>query len=459
MGGIYKYGQLTNVKGINLTNDLILKGNGISKSNADISAIDAKIDENCIVQAVSKNNRPIIWEKSLENGKVLFCNGDILQYKNYRGLFVGLLSKIKSGFIYPVINMKLNFIDDFPSPPIPDGDNEEIYSEYGRNISDFYTEIWWPTMLKSAKKYDAKYSTYYIESYNDLVNGNFSEVRSKENRDTLFKLGYDVIKNGGEIGLHGYNHEPLYLNEKIKNEGLGYKNWTSEDNMIKALKEVSDYFSSVFPNYKFRSYVPPSNIMDKAGKDALQKVFPDIKIIASVLEGDGEEDELHYIQEFSRDSEGILNIPRLSSGYAYTEDKKWDIYNGIMTYGVFSHFVHPDDILDPERSNGMNWKEMSIEYNKIMEDVYNNFHWLNSMTISNGAIELSKYLDTDIVFEYDDNFIKGYCKNFKGTMYYVLRSDRKIAGAHNCDYKQIDDNFYLIKIKDCEFKLEMDDVK
>ncbi len=70
--------------------------------------------------------------------------------------------------------------------------------------------------VKNAKNYDAKYSTYYIESYNDLVNGNFDKARSKENRDILFKLGYEVIKNGGEIGLHGYNHEPLFQMKKLK---------------------------------------------------------------------------------------------------------------------------------------------------------------------------------------------------------------------------------------------------
>lgn len=456
--GIYEHREITNIKGIKLTSDLMIKGNGVSNPNAEISAIQTQIDENCTVHAVSTNNRPIIWEKPLGNGKILFTNGDLFQYKKYRGLFIGLLSKIKSGFIYPVMNMKLSFIDDFPSP-IPGGYNEKIYSEYGRNISDFYTEIWWPTMLKSARKYNAKYSTYYIESYNDLVRGDFSEARSKENRDILFKLGYEVIKNGGEIGLHGYNHEPLYLNKKIKDADLGYKNWFSQNDMIQALKEVGNYFNSVFPDYKFRSYVPPSNIIDKIGKSALKKVFPDIKVIASILEGDGDEDELHCVQEFSKDAEGILSIPRFSSGYRYTEEKKWDIYNGIMTYGVFSHFVHPDDILDPERSEGMNWEEMGTEYNKMMEDVYTNFDWLNSMTISNGGIELSKYLDTDVVFEYDNNSIKGYCKNFKGIMYYILRSDKKIIKTDNCDFKQIDDDFYLIKVEDCEFKLEMDDAK
>ncbi len=332
--GIYEYREITNIKGIKLTNDLIFKGNGVSNPNAEISSVQAQVDKNCIVHAVSENNRPIIWEKSLGNGKILFTNGDLFQYKKYRGLFVGLLSKIKSGFIYPIMNMKLNFIDDFPCP-IPEGYNKKIYSEYGRNTSDFYTEIWWPTMLKSAKNYDAKYSTYYIESYNDLVNGNFDKARSKENRDILFKLGYEVIKNGGEIGLHGYNHEPLFSNEKIKEVESEYKIWPSQEKMVQALEEVSNYLKSVFPNYKFRSYVPPSNIIDKKGKEALKKVFPDIKVIASVLEGDSDKDDVHCVQEFSRDSGGVLSIPRFSSGYGYTEEKNLIFIMELWLMGFF----------------------------------------------------------------------------------------------------------------------------
>jgi len=41
-------------------------------------------------------------------------------------------------------------------------------------------------------------------------------------------------------------------------------------------------------------------------------------------------------------------------------------------------------------------------------------------------------------------------------MYYILRSDKKITKTNNCDFKEIDNKFYLIKVKDCEFKLEME---
>ncbi len=34
------------------------------------------------------------------------------------------------------------------------------------------------------------------------------------------------------------------------------------------------------------------------------------------------------------------------------------IYNGITINGVFSHFIHPDDILDPERNHGLSWESL-----------------------------------------------------------------------------------------------------
>ncbi len=61
-------------------------------------------------------------------------------------------------------------------------------------------------------------------------------------------------------------------------------------------------------------------------------------------------------KSFQRDQMEYITFPRYSSGYDYQEFDRWMIYNGITINGVFSHFIHPDDILDPERNHGLSWK-------------------------------------------------------------------------------------------------------
>ncbi len=62
-----------------------------------------------------------------------------------------------------------------------------------------------------------------------------------------------------------------------------------------------------------------------------------------------------YDQEFEVADDGIIEFPRLSAGYSKNDESLWNIYNGLNMYGLFAHFIHPDDVLDPERNEGKSW--------------------------------------------------------------------------------------------------------
>ena len=90
----------------------------------------------------------------------------------------------------------------------------------------------------------------------------------------------------------------------------------------------------------------------------MKNIFPDLLVYAGIYTGNDEESLL--LQEFEKDKDvsGTYDFPRLSSGYLYSDELMWDIYNGIAHYGIVNHFIHPDDLLDPERSQGTKWKDL-----------------------------------------------------------------------------------------------------
>lgn len=45
-------------------------------------------------------------------------------------------------------------------------------------------------------------------------------------------------------------------------------------------------------------------------------------------------------------------------------------------YGVFSHFIHPDDVFDPDRSHGCTWEELYRSYCAWMRDIHTTYPWL-----------------------------------------------------------------------------------
>ncbi|MBE3094132.1 MAG: DUF2194 domain-containing protein, partial [Actinobacteria bacterium] len=395
---------------------------------------------------------PLLWEKDYGKGRFIVFNGTILNAKNNRGILAGIIGIGKENLIYPVINVKMIHIDDFPAP-IPAGRDEKIYEEFSRDIPQFYREVWWTEMIKISKKFDIKYSSFVTESYNNNTVPPFPQGDSKDVQNLLI-YGKELLGIGGEIGLHGYNHQSLALEGFIKQD-LGYIPWKSENDMTGSIKELMRFTKGVFSQYVFKVYVPPSNILSPEGRKAVIEANPDLKIISSVYFPSKEGDA--YVQEFSIADDGIIEFPRISAGYENTNETMWSIYNGVNLYGLFAHFVHPDDVLDPKRNGGKNWDQLSKEFTLMVGEVNQDYGWLRSFTISSASLELVKYLECKPQIEYKDDTITIYTENFRPDIYCIMRTKSKIIESVKCDYLKILDDAYLLTLKDaiCSLKLEV----
>ena len=216
-------------------------------------------------------------------GKYIVCNSRERDDKNNYGTYTAILSQLNEDYIYPMMNIKLFYIDDFPSP-VPEGNFDKIYQETGYNTSDFYRRLWWPEMLNNGEKYNVKYTGLIIESYGDQVKGPFKPLANGAARNSLIAYGRELLKAGGELGIHGYNHQSLapagYGQDK-----LGYATWESQADMEESLRELKRYIEDVYPGYEIHAYVPPSNILSPEGKAAVKNVFTDIKVYSSLWEG------------------------------------------------------------------------------------------------------------------------------------------------------------------------------
>lgn len=457
--GIIQKGMSITVDSLNLKSNILIKGTGLQREKfSPNDVIPVKLSEDCKIHCASNEGVPLIWERVYGKGKILFVNGQFLDTKENRGLLSGTVGLVGTEFIYPIINARLDFIDDFPSPS-PNGYNKEIYDQFGKNIASFYKEIWWPDMLKEARLYNIKYSSFFIETYNNLVtNQDIKTDRVPEDKNNLIFFGKDLLKNGGELGIHGYNHQPLALEGFIKYENKkDYKGWESKETMAQSIDKVSRYINNVYPGYEIRSYVPPSNILSAEGRQVLKERLPNLKIISSLYIASPDSDS--YVQEFQVGKDGIIDLPRISDGYKMTDDSKWDIYNALTTHGVFSHFIHPDDILDPKRNFGKNWVDLFKDYEEFQSFINKNFPWLRPLTVSEGAVELMRYSNCNSVFKYEEKGVRGFCEGFKKEAYYILRTERQIKGSNGCKVSEIDKNVYQIRADKPEFYIELGDKK
>ena len=442
--GVKDFSNFIETTGIKLYSNLFIKGageefNGSSFINSSYSvSLSDKLD----LYGTSTDNVRLMWKKQYGSGNIIYFNGTMLSEKNTRGLIVGLLGKLDNSFIYPIVNAKVMFIDDFPFP-IADGFYGKITKEYDLNIRKFYRDIWWKSMIKIANKYNVIYTTSIIGSFDDKVSI-ITELSSDKFKEDYRNFARDILSMKGEIGIHGYNHQPLKVDKYI-NKKLGYKNWESKDTIAMGLNKLNKLNKSILPKYEFSIYVPPSNIISDYGREVLIDVNKEIKVISS-LYTENVRDE--YSQEFEISSDGIIEFPRISSSYNYSEYKKWEIINGINLLGIYSHFIQPYNVY-----NEVSWEKTLKEFDGFNYQIYNDYKWLRPMTASKAANELVKYLNVDVKYKKTDKYIKIYCDNFNGPLYFILKSHSNIKETDNCTASKIEDGIYLIEVTDTVSKI------
>lgn len=449
--GIVDFNDFVKTNGVHMVSNLLIGTTGRTyfeeSLNDDSLAVSLNSDATIYMESTSKN--PLLWKADYGQGTFMVFNGGLLFEKTSRGLIAGAVSLMEPDYVYPIFNTKVFFIDDFPSP-IAKGRNDLIYKEYKKDLASFYQSVWWPNMLKSAASEDIRYTGAIIESYLDNVRPPFDNVEDKE-FVYLISFGRELIQSGGEIGFHGYNHQSLTMDQTISSS-FGYNAWESSEDMEKSILELQNYTKQAFPSYKATTYVPPSNVLSEEGRQALINSWPELTTISSLYVEDIT--NRSYIQEFEVAEDGIIEMPRISSGYDRNTSDDWAIANTLTSIGVFSHFVHPDDVISTDRSGG-SWAEMYNEFDRFMKDIHHTYPWLRAMNASEAAMAIASTLQTTSTIEKSNNIVKGSIENYMNEQHFILRTDKKIGRLDNCEVTKIDDGTYLIKALAAQFEVTL----
>lgn len=448
--GITGTGEQYEANGIELKSNVFVgeKGLKVDESFITNTANSVEIDEESQLMAVSREGTPLMWKRVYGQGSFLVFNGTMLQEKINRGLLAGGISLVEPNFIYPIFNTKQLFIDDFPAP-IRTGTTPLIYEAYKKDIPRFYRDVWWPDMLKAAKKSNFKYTAVLIQSYLDQVKPPF-RYPIDEDRYNLISYGREIIKSGGELGIHGYNHQSLQTSKEVADE-FDYKPWANYDDIYASIQEVVRYLQDSFPSYHPSTYVPPSNVLGVEGREALPKAWPDLAVIASLYEEDAE--NLSYVQEYDISPDGVIEMPRVTSGYVEAPFERWAEANTMTSVGVFSHFVHPDDVIDDKRGKSLTWEKLYEQFSEKLERVQETYPWLRPMTATEGANSLVNTLTSQVSWTYEPDRMIGQIHPFREEMYFILRTERAIGQLKHCKVRKIDEHTYLVTAEQEKFEI------
>ena len=307
-------------------------------------------DEATVYARTGDEGVPLVWAAASGAGRVVVDNIGIYN-KVLRGVYAASYSLLNDATVYPVINGAVFYLDDFPSP-VPGGDGTYIRRDYGMSIADFYSKVWWPDLMKLAQKYSIRFTGVMIENYEDDTQS--TPTRQPDAQQFRY-YGSLLLRQGGEVGYHGYNHQPLVLPDTDYKDLYAYHQWPTENAIVAAMNELIAFQKNVLPHTDGSVYVPPSNVLSAAGRKVLGSKVPQIRTIASTYFGDGT--SLPYVQEFGVATDGMVEQPRIVSGGMVDDTyMRLAAMSELNMHYVSTHFMHPDDLLDVDRGAEAGWE-------------------------------------------------------------------------------------------------------
>ena len=434
--------QWAEIKGMTCLDEFMPGGDReLTISTPYESSLNARLMEGCEVYMTSTDKRevPLIWKREYGQGEVVVDNLGFME-KAYRGFHCAAYTLMGDYTIWPVINGSVFYIDDFPSP-VPPGDSYQIREDYGTDIKDFYTQTWWKDVGNLSKRYGFPYTGLVIEMYSNQVSGKLP----RQTDTTRFEyFGNMLLEMGGELGLHGYNHMPLVLeNFDYRNKYESYHQWISRKEMRASIEELLSFCHELYPREKFQVYVPPSNIISEEGREMLAEDFPEVKCIASLYLDDKK--DVAFATNFEITDDGMIQTPRIISGYVLDDYMRSAAMSELYLHCVNTHFQHPDDVLDVDRGANLGWEELYDRLEDYVDWLYHAIPDIRSLTGSElaGAVqrydhleinrrETAKGLHVDLGGFYDEAWL------------YLKLNDGEPELTQGGTMKKVADDLYLI---------------
>jgi len=422
------------------------------------TVLDVTLEDDVKIIAKTATGLPLIFQRDIGKGRVIYNNSTFFSDKSVNAFLLQIISYGSDYFIQNIVNTKVIDIDDFPAP-LPSGKDKIIYTDYKIDTRDFFKNIWWKDIKKLGKDKKLIYTGLIIGTYEDITDPNdFTSNEQNSVQDKIY-FGRELLALGGDIGIHGYNHQPLGLTSEL-NHNYNYHDWKNIEDMKKALNIIRNDFIGYYGGLEPKVYVPPSNMLGKTGKKALKEAIPSLEVLAGVYESGGEKGVLVTGIGWDKDEPTLYDFPRFSSGLPYSDVEMLEVYKGIALYGIVHHFFHPDDILDDERSNGKNWETLKKEFSMYLDNINEKFGFLRAQTAYNGAIEAMKLEKLKTYSFRKGDTINIYYENFPEKVYQYFRIrnkkvDKVIGGKINFLSYDGETNLYLLESNKEEITIKL----
>ena len=184
----------------------------------------------------------------------------------------------------------------------------------------------------------------------------------------------------------------------------------------------------------------------------LVRDFPQIRSVASVyLPGD-----LAFEQEFEVAEDGIIDTPRVISGYILDDYTRLAAVSELNFHFVNSHFQHPDDVLDVDRGANLGWEELYRRISDYTEWLYTSAPSIRNLTGSELAAAVQQYDYLDVKRTLTDTSLELELGGFGTEAWLMVRVNEGTPGAvTGGELTQMAEGLYLLRADEAHVVIEL----
>lgn len=327
---------------------------------------------------------PLWWRCPMGRGEVSALNAYELSDRSSLGVLVQALLDVEGPWAMPVLAAAVEFVDDCPLPM-----TGQVLPLIGKSDTAFYLDDFYGTVRDFSKRLGLRPTFLAVFTYDDKVTGPYGEPWPGPTGAASRNLAARILEDDFPVGLHGMTHVSPALSGGVT------RAFPDEGALRGQLEAARQAYASTFgPGNVPVVFVPPNDWIDRAGKRALVSAVPEVRVLASVFVGSEVETE----QDFGPDPDepALTALPRTWAGMALTGEPALGMVNGLLAQVVSTHFVHPDDVLDRERSGGLAWPRLRESWIGAMDEMKRRFPYLRQMTAQQLAWEVRRLGETGL---------------------------------------------------------------
>lgn len=424
-------------------------------SRFDIEA--GELSPGSTILASDLDGRPILWVRLLGKGRLVYWNTGVLFCRALRGFIVqSILDAMQIG-VGAIAGFAMFHVDDFPTS-LSSARLEPVASEFPELDWDgFFFGVWHDDMMALRAKHNLNYTWYTIMNYHDVdtAPGADPSAPQADGRNIL-EARFGHIRQtaaGDEYGFHGYNHEPMTVGS-----------WPDLTTLRSKLQQARKLWESTVPAPMPTSWVPANNWYHAEHVRVLRDVFPELSSVCGLFSSG--EAELGEYREFGPEpwENSLLCLPRETYGYVLKPELRMMMLSQIACMGVWTHFVHPDDVYDiPSSDNGtgyhrnpqtLMWRaagkdgrpSLFAQLDDWIAQVRSAYPWLEFVTTSEAESRYRNHVENQVEVVSSDGTVE-IRSNVGGLFYVRTRREASLhadEGGNVVDRRKVEDGLLHI---------------